>query len=203
VVEDEEALRKVAKRTLEAAGFVVLTAAMGHEALLLSAGHAGHISLLLTDMVMPRMGGKVLAAELAKTRPTLRVLYMSGYMANAIAEHGELEEGAQFISKPFSAADLLRKVNEVLTGGPIGRDSGTAPVSRSGATPAERLDAEALRAVPRDVLDKLRKAVVAARYDEIVALLDALEIAHPAVAAGLRRMADVFDYAGIRNLLRE
>jgi two-component system cell cycle sensor histidine kinase/response regulator CckA len=114
VVEDEEALGKVARRTLDAAGYKVLTAADGDEALLQSAQHAGDIHLLLTDVVMPRMSGRALAQELSKTRPALKVLYMSGYTDNAIVHHGVLDRGTHFLGKPFTGADLTRKVREVL-----------------------------------------------------------------------------------------
>jgi len=114
VVEDEEALRKVAKRSLTAAGFTVLTAADGVEALETAARHAGEIHLLLTDVVMPKMSGRALAVELTKTRPAIQVLYMSGYTDNAIVHHGVLDPGTQFLPKPFSGNDLTRKVREVL-----------------------------------------------------------------------------------------
>jgi len=117
VVEDEEALRKVAKRSLEAAGYKVLIAADGDDALLKGTQHAGDIHLLLTDVVMPRMSGRVLAQELSKTRPTLKVVYMSGYTDNAIVHHGVLDAGTQFLAKPFTSADLTSKVREVLDGG--------------------------------------------------------------------------------------
>ena len=116
VVEDEEALREVARRMIEAAGYTVLTAANGEEALLVSARHDGGVHLLVTDVVMPRMGGKALALELAKTRPALKVLYMSGYADDAIVHHGVLEPGTHFLAKPFTAADLTRKIREVLDG---------------------------------------------------------------------------------------
>jgi PAS domain S-box-containing protein len=114
VVEDEEALRKIAQRILGLAGYKVLTAANGHDALLVSAEHAGEVQLLLTDVVMPRMSGRVLAEELVKTQPNLKVLYMSGYTDDAIVHHGVLEAGIHFLPKPFTSADLMRKVREVL-----------------------------------------------------------------------------------------
>ncbi|MBI5510736.1 MAG: response regulator [Deltaproteobacteria bacterium] len=117
VVEDEEALRRVAQRSLEATGYKVLTAANGDEALLTGARHVGEIHLLLTDVVMPRMSGKTLAQELSKTRPTLKVVYMSGYTDNAIVHHGVLDAGTHFLAKPFTSTDLTRKVREVLDGG--------------------------------------------------------------------------------------
>ena len=93
VVEDEPALCEVARRTLDAAGYRVLTAASGDEALLIFAEHVGDIHLLLTDVVMPRMSGRALAQELTKRRPTLKVLYMSGYTDDAIVHHGVLRRG--------------------------------------------------------------------------------------------------------------
>jgi two-component system, cell cycle sensor histidine kinase and response regulator CckA len=121
VVEDERALGKVARRTLEAAGYTVLAAVDGEEALGVSARNAGDIHLLLTDVVMPRMSGRALAEELAKARPTMRVLYMSGYTDNAIVHHGVLDEGTHFLAKPFSATVLARKVREALDGDMAGQ----------------------------------------------------------------------------------
>ena len=117
LVEDADALREVARRIIQAAGYTVLAAGSGDEAISTSAQHTGDIHLLLTDVVMPRMGGRVLAQELAKTRPALKVLYMSGYTDDAIVHHGVLDPGTHFISKPFAAADLQRKIREVLDGG--------------------------------------------------------------------------------------
>ena len=114
LVEDEEALRRVAERALAAAGYTVLTAAGGEAALQTSAQHAGEIHLLLTDVVMPQMSGKALAQQLCRARPPLKVLYMSGYTDDAIVHHGVLDPGTHFLGKPFTAADLTRKVREVL-----------------------------------------------------------------------------------------
>jgi PAS domain S-box-containing protein len=116
VVEDESALRKIAKLSLETAGFTVLTAADGDEALQISSRHAGDIQLLLTDVVMPRMTGRGIAQALAKTRPAIKVLYMSGYADAAIVHDGVLDEGTHFISKPFTLTALTRKVREALDG---------------------------------------------------------------------------------------
>lgn len=114
VVEDEEALRNVALRILENAGYHVLSAANGDEALLKAAGYDGEIRLLLTDVVMPRMGGGTLAEALLNMRPKLKVLYMSGYTDDTILHHGVLDAGIHFIGKPFTRADLTRKVRAVL-----------------------------------------------------------------------------------------
>jgi signal transduction histidine kinase/ActR/RegA family two-component response regulator len=114
VVEDEDALRTVTRRILETAGYTVLTAANGDEALGVSARYAGHIHLLLSDVVMPGMNGGALARELEKTRQNLKVLYMSGYTDNSIVHHGVLNAGTHFLGKPFSTATLTQKLREVL-----------------------------------------------------------------------------------------
>ncbi|MBL0275485.1 MAG: PAS domain S-box protein [Anaeromyxobacter sp.] len=114
VVEDAEGVRSLVARTLGAQGYRVLQARSAEEALAAAAGHAGRIHLLLSDVVMPGLGGRELAAELARQRPGLAVLFMSGYPANAIAHRGALEPGVNFIAKPFSLDALERKVAEVL-----------------------------------------------------------------------------------------
>jgi two-component system cell cycle sensor histidine kinase/response regulator CckA len=114
VVEDEEAMRRVVTRSLEASGYKVLAAATGDEALRMSEQYDGEIHLLLTDVVMPRMSGKLLAQELVKARPTVMVLYMSGYADNAFIRNGVIEEGMHFIGKPFTVIDLAHKVREAL-----------------------------------------------------------------------------------------
>ena len=114
VVEDDAALLVAAKRALAAAGYKVLTAASGADALQTCAQHTGELQLLVTDVVMPHMSGKALAEEVLKTRPALKVLYMSGYTDNIIDQHGVLPAGTHCIGKPFSSADFTRKVREVL-----------------------------------------------------------------------------------------
>jgi two-component system cell cycle sensor histidine kinase/response regulator CckA len=132
VVEDEEALRKVARRTLQAAGYTVLTASDGEDAIGELAKHGGEVHLLLTDVVMPRMGGRLLAQEVSKSQPAIKVLYMSGYTDEAIVHHGVLEPGVHFLAKPFVAVDLVRKVREVLDGDgsslPLSTPPGSAPL---------------------------------------------------------------------------
>ncbi|MBI5510882.1 MAG: PAS domain S-box protein [Deltaproteobacteria bacterium] len=114
VIEDEEAVRNVVVRTLREAGYTVLAAANGLDGLHRSVQHLGKIHLAVTDIVMPQMSGKEFADRLARIRPETKVLFMSGYTGNAIVHHGVLDPGTQFIGKPFSAADLVRKVRETL-----------------------------------------------------------------------------------------
>jgi PAS domain S-box-containing protein len=114
VVEDAEPLRKLAQTFLEERGFQVLTASSGEEALQVAAGFSGKIHLLLTDVVMPGMNGRVLAEQLLSKRPGMKVLYMSGYRDSFIAGHGVLEEGTHLLHKPFTEEVLIAKVCEVL-----------------------------------------------------------------------------------------
>ena len=114
LVEDNEGLRKVATRFLQPAGYTVLGAATGEEALRLLERHEAPVHLLLSDVVMPDMSGRQLAERLAQTHPAMKVLYMSGYTSDTIVRHGVLEAQMPFLSKPFTEVALLRKVREVL-----------------------------------------------------------------------------------------
>ena len=114
LVEDEDAVRAIAKRILEGCGYTVLTAANGEEALSVSQGHAGPIHLLLTDVVMAKLGGPALAARLSASRPATRVLFISGHTDDRLGRHGVLEEGTNFLGKPFTPAVLAKRVRAVL-----------------------------------------------------------------------------------------
>lgn len=114
VVEDEKAVRTLTRRILTSAGYLVITAANGGEALLECERHENKIHLVLTDVVMPKMSGKELSDRLAKIYPDLKVLFMSGYTDNAIVQHGVLDEGTHFIAKPFNSTDLLKKIKMVI-----------------------------------------------------------------------------------------
>jgi CheY-like chemotaxis protein len=115
LVEDEESVRALTRRVLQAKGYAVLEAANGPDALALVARHAGPLHLLVTDVVMPRMSGRELATRLEEVRPGVKVLYVSGYTDDAVVRHGVLEAGAMFLQKPFSPDALARKVRDVLT----------------------------------------------------------------------------------------
>ena len=118
LVEDEPAVRMLAARTLREQGYAVIEAPQGDAALALAASYAGGtIDLLLTDVVMPGMSGKLLAEALQRQFPTIRVLYISGYTDNAIVHQGRLDPGVAFLPKPFAPATLARKVREVLDSG--------------------------------------------------------------------------------------
>ena len=202
VVENEPAVREVAARALRAAGYSVLLAADGEDALRESERFRGPIHLLLTDLVMPRLGGGPLARRLVAARPGLKVVYMSGYVDDAIAGREALEDGANFLAKPFLATALVRKVREVLDGGFLEPSRAVAPPFEIEAgTPAPERLATTLRELPAEVRTALREAVVAARHARILDLLDEAAARRPAEAAELRRLADGFDYDALRSVL--
>jgi CheY-like chemotaxis protein len=116
VVEDEEVVRHLVCRVLRAKGYRVLEAPHAEAALALADGASEPIHLLVTDMVMPGLGGPALAARLAANRPGLRVLFITGYAAEAVERRGELADTSGLLEKPFSADQLACKVREVLAG---------------------------------------------------------------------------------------
>lgn len=113
LVEDEEAVRKLALRILEAEGYAVLAAGTAEAAEQLSNEYPGEIHLLLTDVVMPGLSGPKLAQRLVRTRPKIRVLYTSGFTESWIRRQGVLDRQA-LLRKPFAPEALARKVREVL-----------------------------------------------------------------------------------------
>jgi nitrogen-specific signal transduction histidine kinase/ActR/RegA family two-component response regulator len=116
LVEDEEQLRRLARRVLELRRYTVLDAGSAAQALEVARGHAGAIDLLLTDVVMPGGSGPDLAAAFLLDRPGVPVLFMSGYTDDAIVHHGVLRPGTQFIQKPFTPTRLVKRVQEAMEG---------------------------------------------------------------------------------------
>jgi hypothetical protein len=120
VVEDSEGLRELIRTCLERVGYRVHVAASGEEALAAARENPERIHLVVTDVVLPGIGGRQLAAQLSELRPRLRVLFVSGYTDNAIVHNQILDAGVAFLQKPFLPEDLLRRVRAVL-------DAGEAP----------------------------------------------------------------------------
>ena len=117
LVEDECALRVLAAKVLSDHGYTVLTASNGAEALQIAdAPSVPEIDLLLTDVIMPIMGGKEVADRLTANRPSLKALFTSGYAYDAIASQRILKPGSAFTQKPFLPMDLVDKVRKVLDG---------------------------------------------------------------------------------------
>jgi len=114
LVEDEDNVRRVARRILASRGYNILEAESGEAAVKVSGEHSGPIHLLVTDVVMTGMSGRELAGKLADSRPEMKVLYVSGYTDNAIVHHGVLDKGTHFLQKPFTIESLARKVRQVL-----------------------------------------------------------------------------------------
>jgi DNA-binding NtrC family response regulator len=114
IVEDEASILRLAKRILDRLGYTVLEATTPGQAMDLAQEHAGHIHLLITDVIMPEMNGRDLANQLHSLYPDLKVLFMSGYTADVIAHRGVLDEGINFIQKPFSLKDLAVKIRAVI-----------------------------------------------------------------------------------------
>lgn len=122
VVEDHDEVRQFTATALRSLGYRVLEAASGDEALAIAEHYAGPIELLLTDVVMPQMNGRELQSRLQPSRPEVKVLFMSGYTKNVIANRGVLYEGVNFLAKPFTPHALARKVRTVLgPGSPKGK----------------------------------------------------------------------------------
>jgi CheY-like chemotaxis protein len=115
VVEDEPLLRQLARSILHGQGYEVLSASNGQEALHIVRDHKGpRIQLVITDVIMPLMGGVVMAEWLRSADPDLKVLFTSGYTDDAIMQHGTLQAEVEFLPKPYTSATLARKVREVL-----------------------------------------------------------------------------------------
>ena len=116
LVEDDERVRAAAERVLRSRGYTVITANDGADALNVAGRHIGPIDLVMTDLVMPNIGGRELARQLASVRPKTKVLFMSGYTEDAASRSSLLDAGAVFLNKPFTPATLSEKVRETLRG---------------------------------------------------------------------------------------
>jgi CheY-like chemotaxis protein len=114
VAEDDDMVRALVRVTLENSGYEVLEASSGEAALRLCEEHPGTVDVLVTDMVMPGMGGRALADRLQASRPGLRVLYVSGYAESEVVDHGEQSPQAAFVQKPFTPEELALQVRALI-----------------------------------------------------------------------------------------
>jgi CheY-like chemotaxis protein len=118
LAEDEAAVRRLAKRALEMHGYIVLEADSGARALEIAASHHGHIQLLVTDVVMPDLGGRALADAIRIQRSAIKTLFVSGYTDDAVVRHGVAAEADAFLQKPYTPTSLAQKVRDVLDAEP-------------------------------------------------------------------------------------
>jgi CheY-like chemotaxis protein len=130
LVEDEDGVRRLMRRSLQQAGYTVLEAEHGGDAVRLAETHTGPIHLLITDVVMPMMGGRLLAERVTALRPDIKALFVSGYTDDAVVRHGVLEAQMAFLQKPFAAAALTKKARAILDGPP--RQSAPSPAAPIG-----------------------------------------------------------------------
>jgi DNA-binding response OmpR family regulator len=124
VVEDQEEVRRLLKAVLEADGFDVLEASGGHAALSLVHRYPDALDLLVTDVIMPGMTGKQVFDSVAILRPDLKVLYISGYSGEVLADRGILDASVEYLQKPFTPAALLVRVRELVSPGAKGQSDG-------------------------------------------------------------------------------
>ena len=202
VVEDSEQVRNLAARTLRSVGYDVIVAPDGRAALRQCETLPGPIHLVVSDVVMPVMGGEELAERLAIIRPTTKILFMSGYTGTSFRRQPLLDPQTNFLEKPFVMDDLLRKVRHLLD---LGSPSGTGANERADdAARGARAEEEAVElhsAIPPDEWEELRKAATSARYDDLVGIVDRLGTAWPRVAQELRSLIDGFEYDRLLQLL--
>ncbi len=130
VVEDEDTVRLLAWRTLSGAGYDCHQAVDASAALSLLRRLPGPVHLLLTDIVMPGMGGEELARELRPGRPEMKILYTSGFTDDEVVRRGLMRQGAPFLQKPWAPEQLLRRVREVLDSGPVAAEHAAEPVAQ-------------------------------------------------------------------------
>ena len=116
LVEDEASILNMLRKMLSRLGYHIIAANKPSDAVSLAENHEGTIDLLITDVVMPEMNGRELAGKITELYPSIKVLYMSGYTANVIAHSGVLDEGVNFIQKPYSIHDVAARIREVLEG---------------------------------------------------------------------------------------
>jgi two-component system, cell cycle sensor histidine kinase and response regulator CckA len=116
LVEDNDAVRRVGTRALTRNGYTVLGAADGAEGLAMATAYAGSIDLVVTDVVMPRMGGWELARRLSESRPGTRIIFTSGFAEDAVQRPERFDAGAHFLPKPYGPEELVRSAASVLAG---------------------------------------------------------------------------------------
>ncbi|MCC6157721.1 MAG: response regulator [Deltaproteobacteria bacterium] len=202
VVEDEDAVRRLIERILRFAGYFVRTAPNGDEALLEFERGDSAIHLVLTDVVMPRMGGRELVERLRGSHHELKVLFMSGYTGNAMASQGVLDEGVNFIAKPLRQQDLLAKVREVLDG-PAATANSDAIV-RNSAPSVSAATANGRDCVSATVIDGVIEAATTGDADLLRRRIgEEVAAQNPALAKELELLVETYEFDRIVSRLKE
>jgi CheY-like chemotaxis protein len=114
-IEDDDAVRALTKRVLQRYGYTVLEASRGTDGVRLAAAHPAPIHLLITDVVMPGISGRMVAEQIGRSHPETKVLYVSGYTTDNVLRTGVLHDAVQFLQKPFAPEAIARKVREILS----------------------------------------------------------------------------------------
>jgi hypothetical protein len=119
LVEDDDAVRRAARRMLEKSGFSVIEAEDGRDGLAVASSHEGEIDVVVTDLMMPRMNGGEFAEALAQSHPSLRVVFTSGYTDDAVVRRGLVNATHAFVQKPFTGDKLVRTITALMDGTPL------------------------------------------------------------------------------------
>jgi two-component system cell cycle sensor histidine kinase/response regulator CckA len=136
LVEDETAVRQSTREFLMLSGYIVLEAKNGEDALYIARDYVPPIHMMITDVVMPHMGGAKLAGHLAAERPSMKVLFVSGYAENTVLRHGAIDVTTRFLQKPFSLKALARKIRDVLDADALVPAASAAAASAASASPS-------------------------------------------------------------------
>ena len=204
VVEDELSVRNLVKKVLTNAGYTVLTASSGSEALQIVNKVKRQIHLILTDIIMPEMSGKTFVENLMKLYPGMKILFMSGYTNNNMNHQGIFSEMNPIIGKPFNADKLTRKIREVLDGVHYGGSVKNEETNQKDTDITEPNDyQDILRILPEKLIKKIRDTARTARYDDLIDTIEQIESLHSDAAHIIRRLADEYNYDGILRLVNE
>lgn len=204
VVDDDPQLLHVLAEILSRDGYDELTAQDAGQALALLDQYLP--CMILLDVELPGTGGLALCRRIKQNLCTahipLALVTSRVGERDVIVHHGTLESGTNFISKPLRAVDLTRKIRRVLDS-EIAEPSGAHEALGDDAKTEERAFGDALQALPPEILDRFWEAVIAARYGEMVAIIETIRALNPDLAAWLGQKAERFDYDGLRRLLSE
>jgi two-component system cell cycle sensor histidine kinase/response regulator CckA len=205
VVDDEQSVRNLVKKILSNVGYTVLSAESGSEALKILNQDERRVQLVLTDIVMPEMSGEKFSQHLLKLFPHIKVIFMSGFADSAV-QNNEIDHDQviSIIGKPFSAADLTHKVREVLDGVIPSKIEKNEKMIITHKTRNNRvIPLKKLQLLPIKIYKDLRQATLAARYDDLVQIIEKIHSIDTNLAEILYQLVDEYNYDGILDLIDE